>query len=207
MRNMTFVKICGLRSAEDALAASQAHPDCAGMILSEGFRRSVSIPAAREISAALSKDIPLCGVFVNEKAEDIVPFVKEGLIDRIQLHGQEPAELVDELHAWLPGVQVIKAMEIHSLNDVIEAEAYPADLLLLDGGKGEGKEFDWDYLKDFRRPYILAGGLTAENVQKAILLLHPFGVDASSGVETEGKKDAEKMKAFVKAVRDMEESA
>ncbi len=201
---MTVVKLCGLCTKEDAIAAGLAKPDIAGMILSSGFRRSITEEKARSIRKALDQEIALAGVFVNEPAESIISFVRNGIIDLVQLHGAEDEFYIQNLKAELPGVQVIKAFRICSMADVKKAEQSTADLILLDGGTGEGKTFDWSLLRECRRDFILAGGLTPENVQQAIAFLHPYGVDTSSGIETEGRKDPEKMIAFVRAVREEE---
>ena len=97
--------------------------------------------------------------------------------------------------------QIIQAIQIHSREDVKRAEGSPADGILLDSGMGSGKTFDWKLLLGITRPYILAGGLTPENVEEAIKKCHPFAVDVSSGVETDGIKDQAKVEEFIRAVR------
>ena len=96
---------------------------------------------------------------------------------------------------------IIKAFRVETENDIADAERYSADYILLDSGAGTGTVFDWKLLMNIRRPYFLAGGLSSDNVGKAVTTLHPFAVDVSSGIETGGTKDKEKMAAFVAAVR------
>ena len=198
---MTTIKFCGLRREEDILAVNGIHPDYAGMILSAGYKRSVDRNQAKTLKALLDPDIAMCGVFVNEDVEYIASFVTEGIIDVIQLHGSEEDAVVQELKARFPKVPVIKAFIIHNEEDVQKALTSSADKILLDGGAGEGRRVRLSLLKDVNREYMLAGGLDAENVAEAIRFLHPYGVDTSSGIETDHRKDPEKMKAFAKAVR------
>ena len=118
----------------------------------------------------------------------------------VQLHGSEDEEYIAKLRT-ITDKPIIKAFIIRSIDDVKKAEQSTADYILLDGGKGEGKAFDWSLLKEIKRPYFLAGGLNPENVAAAVENLKPFAVDVSTGVETDGLKDSAKMTAFVNAVR------
>ncbi|MBR2676848.1 MAG: phosphoribosylanthranilate isomerase [Solobacterium sp.] len=198
---MTTIKFCGLRREEDILAVNGIHPDYAGMILSAGYKRSVDREQAKRLKTLLDPGIAMCGVFVNEDVEYIASFVTEGIIDVIQLHGSEEDQMVQELKERFPKVPVIKAFIIHNEEDVQKALSSSADRILLDGGAGEGRRVRLSLLKDVNREYMLAGGLDAENVSEAIRFLHPYGVDTSSGIETDHRKDPKKMKAFAKAVR------
>ena len=185
---MTRVKLCGLMRPQDAAAANDAAPDLAGMIVSPGFRRSVSRDIAAKIRRTLSKEISLCGVFVNASLEEIESYLAEGLINAVQLHGDEDNKFID-------------AFVIQGLDDIRKAEASHADLVLLDGGSGQGAAFDHSLLSGVSRDYILAGGLDPDNVGNLVRYLRPWGVDTSSGIETDGEKDPKKMTAFVKNVR------
>ena len=118
----------------------------------------------------------------------------------VQLHGTEDEEYLAKLRT-ITDKPIIKAFVIRSEDDVKRAEESSADYVLLDGGKGEGKAFDWSLLKEIKRPFFLAGGLNTENVAAAVKSLRPFAVDVSTGVETDGVKDTEKMTAFVAEVR------
>lgn len=198
---MTFVKLCGLRSWRDALAFNESGADLAGMILSPGYRRSITSGSARGIRQALRDEIPLCGVFVNAEIGRIVSYTEQGLIDVIQLHGQESNEYIDTIRMHCPLQKVIKAFVVKDASDIELANNSHADLVLLDGGTGQGNGFDYSLIEGMRRPYVLAGGLDSENVAAVIRRLHPYGVDTSSGIETDGKKDPKKMIAFVEAVR------
>ena len=140
------------------------------------------------------------GVFVDEPPENIAKIVKRGIIDLVQLHGSEDEAYLRRLRE-LTAAPLIQAFRIRSGKDLPAAERSTADYVLLDAGAGDGKVFDWSLLENFRRPYFLAGGLDPENAGPAVRTLHPFTVDVSSGIETGGVKDPEKMKAFVSAVR------
>ncbi len=197
---MTKVKICGLRTAADADLVNQYKPDYAGMILTPGFRRSVSRETAGMLRERLDEEIPLVGVFVDSPPEDIRAFLEEGIIDIAQLHGQEDAGTIRTLKAQT-GKPVWKAFQITEGSDWQAIEDSPADLVLLDAGKGSGQTFDWSLANRVKRPFLLAGGLTPDNVRRAVEQVHPFGVDVSSGVETEGSKDREKVRAFIMRTR------
>ena len=123
-----------------------------------------------------------------------------GIVDVVQLHGTEDEEYLQKLRT-ITDKPIIKAFVIRSADDVKRAEQSSADYVLLDGGKGEGKAFDWSLLKEIKRPFFLAGGLNPENVTEAVKNLKPFAVDVSTGVETDGLKDIQKMTAFVAEVR------
>lgn len=197
---MTKVKLCGLMSVEDAQKCNAVSPDLAGVILSPGFRRSVDNETARRIRRELDGEIPLTGVFVNARIEEIAAFAERCIIQIVQLHGDEDAAFIRDLR-MVCTLPIIKAYRIASAEDVQKAADSDADIVLLDAGTGTGETFDHTLLADFPRPYLLAGGLTPENVAEAVEALHPYGVDVSSGIETDGIKDIAKMRAFVKAAR------
>ncbi len=197
---MTRVKICGLRSKKDAETVSLYKPDYAGMILSAGYKRSVERAAAEEIRETLDPAIPLVGVFVDEDLSFMESYLRDGVIDIAQLHGSESRETI--LYLKKTGKEVWKAFQITESSDFDAIEESPADLVLLDAGKGSGETFDWFLAQRVQRPYLLAGGLSPENIRNAILEVHPFGVDVSSGVETEGVKDAEKIRKFISRARE-----
>lgn len=197
---MTKIKLCGMMQPKDVITACELGADYIGFILSEGFRRTVVLGTFCELeSYAHGYDVKKVGVFVNEPMESICGVYAE-MLDVIQLHGNESNKFINELKERT-GKPVIKAFKIRSAEDVKAAEKSSADYVLLDSGTGTGKTFDHSLIGDISRPYFLAGGLTAENVVQAIETLHPYAVDASSCLETDGAKDSEKMRAFVKAVR------
>lgn len=197
---MTKIKICGLRSEEDISYANKLQPDYVGFVFLKGRRRYVSPKAAGHLRKQLDPKIQSVGVFVNEPIEDVAALLKEGTIQLAQLHGQEDETYAKALRQ-LCGKPVIKAFIIRSYADVERALAYPADFLLLDNGLGTGEVFDWTLIKNIDRPFFLAGGLTPDNVRRAIVDICPYGVDVSSGVETDGRKDYHKIKAFIERAR------
>lgn len=197
---MTKIKICGLMTPQDAAFVNAVQPDFAGMILSPGFRRTVTRETAAAIRKALDAAIPAVGVFVDAEPADIAAYVNSGIIQTVQLHGHEDTAYIEKLRQ-MTDAQIFQAFRIRSAADVQQAEQSPADMILLDSGTGTGKVFDWSLLSDIRRPYLLAGGLNPENAPAAVAALHPAGVDVSSGVETDGRKDFAKIQAFVNAVR------
>lgn len=197
---MTKIKICGLMTPQDAAFVNAVQPDFAGMILSPGFRRTVTRETAAAIREALDAAIPAVGVFVDADPADIAAYVNSGIIQTVQLHGHEDAAYIEKLRQ-MTDAQIFQAFRIRSAADVQQAEQSAADMILLDSGTGTGRVFDWSLLFDIRRPYLLAGGLHPGNVAEAVAALHSAGVDVSSGVETDGRKDFAKIQAFVRAVR------
>jgi phosphoribosylanthranilate isomerase len=123
------------------------------------------------------------------------------IVNIIQLHGSEDNAYIAQLRKRLPKAQIWKAVKIRSAHDLDEAEKSAADRVLLDNGFGTGETFDWSLVRHFPREFLLAGGLTAENIPFAIATFRPYAVDISSGVETEGVKDKGKIFAVVSAVR------
>lgn len=197
------VKICGLRRPADVECVNSNLPDYAGFILAPGRRRTVTKGAARELKGALDRRIHAVGVFVDAPIAEPMAYCQEGIIDLIQLHGHENPDYIRELKR-LCDAPVIKAFVIQGEDDLKAAASSPADILLLDGGRGDGRTFDWAMLSDFPRPYLLAGGLSPANVEDAIATCHPWGIDVSSGVETDGFKDPEKVRRFVELCHNSE---
>ncbi len=197
---MTGVKICGLRSVQDAQMVRAAGANYAGCILAAGFRRSIDRRTAQQLRDVLSPDIPLVGVFVNDSFETVAAYLNDDIIDIAQLHGQESDALVAQLQRS-SGKPVWKVFRMNGQPDYHAIAVSCADLVLLDAGTGSGETFDWRAAQGIDRPFVLAGGLTAENVAQAIAQAAPLVVDTSSGVETGGRKNNEKIAAFVRAVR------
>ena len=195
----TKIKMCGLSRPEDIAFANEVKPDFIGFVFAEKSSRYITPEKAAELAAKLDKSIVPVGVFVDSDFEEIMHTVNLGAIRIAQLHGNEPEKLVKRLQE--NGVPVIRAFQIKSEDDVKKAETSCADHILLDSGKGSGLTFDWSVLKNARRPYFLAGGLEPENVSRAVNDLHPYAVDVSSGLETDGVKDKNKMIKFAEAVR------
>ena len=197
---MTKIKICGLRSEEDISYVNELHPDYIGFVFLKGRHRYISPQYAGILRKQLDPAIQSVGVFVDEPVEEVAALLKEGTIQIAQLHGQEDEEYARKLKQMCDR-PVVKAFIIKSLADLEKARSYPTDYLLLDNGMGTGEAFDWSLAKGINRPFFLAGGLTMDNVRRAITCVHPYGVDVSSGVETDGRKDYCKMKAFIEMVR------
>ena len=200
---MTKIKLCGMMSPKDVITARDLGADYVGFILTEGFRRSVGLGTFCELQSYLTgSETKKVGVFVDEPIDGIVKFYAE-MLDFIQLHGSEDEDYIHRLrmHTDKP---IIKAFTVKSEEDIEAAKHSSADYILLDSGTGTGETFDHSLIRDIGRPFFLAGGLTAQNVAEAIEAYSPFAVDASSSLETEGRKDKNKMTAFVKAVRGKE---
>jgi phosphoribosylanthranilate isomerase len=196
---MTKIKMCGLRRPEDIEFANRVKPDYIGYVFAEKSKRYIAPEKAAELTKLLDGDIVPVGVFVDETMENVIAAVKMGAVKMVQLHGSESEDFISELKSR--GIPVIKAFQVGSAEDIAAAERSCADMVLLDSGKGSGQTFDWSLIGSIKRPYLLAGGITAENATQAIRQLRPFGVDASSCLETDGFKDIAKMKAFAQAVR------
>ncbi len=191
---MTKIKFCGLKSLDNIYYANKICPEYVGFVFAPKSKRYVAPAQAEKLRNALSKKICAVGVFVNEKLSTVAELLNAGIIDAAQLHGNEDDAYIKNLREFT-GKPIIKAFKIYA------AEESLADFILIDAGAGDGKVFDWSLIKNLRREYFLAGGLTPENVGDAIKLLKPFAVDVSSGIETDGKKDFKKMTAFAEVVR------
>ena len=195
------IKLCGLTRPCDIEAVNELQPDYIGFVFAKKSRRYVSPEKAEELKAMLAPGIQAVGVFVNEEPEQIAALFEAGTIDVAQLHGQESEREIRRLRE-LTDHLLIQAFRIDTEQDVERANASTADYVLLDSGAGgTGTVFDWDLLQAIRRPYFLAGGLDTENLGTVKAKLNPYGVDVSSGIETDGYKDKEKMTAFVAAAR------
>ena len=201
---MTKIKLCGLSRECDIDAANELRPDLIGFVFAKKSKRYVPPETAAELKHRLVPEIRAVGVFVNEAPETVARLLNDGVIDAAQLHGSEDAAYIRRLRGFTDR-PLIQAFRIASEADLRRAEASSADEILLDAGAGNGRVFDWNLLLGAKRRYFLAGGLDPRIVRGAIRSLRPYGVDVSSGIETGGVKDPEKMAAFVAAVR--EESA
>ena len=197
---MIKIKLCGLRRECDIIYANELMPEYIGFVFAAKSKRYVLPKQAKELRKLLNPQIIPVGVFVNEKPEVIADLVSKNIIKVGQLHGNETEEYIQTLRKYVE-CTIIQAFLIRSKADIEIANDSSADYVLLDSGGGCGKTFDWSLLQEIKRPYFLAGGLTPQNVSKAIKQLKPYAVDASSSLETDGYKDKEKMKAFVNAVR------
>ena len=197
---MTKIKLCGLSRPCDIETANRLRPEYIGFVFAPNSRRYVTPEQAAELKALLAPGIQAVGVFVNAPPETVAGLLNRGVIDLAQLHGTEDEAYLSRLRA-LTDKPVIQAFRIRSEEDCLTARRSSADYILLDSGAGTGKAFDWSLIRELGRPYFLAGGLGPENAAASVRLLRPYAVDVSSGIETDGKKDQQKMADFVSAVR------
>ena len=199
---MTKIKICGLRRTEDIEIVNRYLPDFAGFILAENRKRTITKEQLAFLKTKLDSRIQSVAVFVNQKIDFPAEIFNEGLADYVQLHGNEDEAYIHALRKEAPDIRIIQAFSINNVNDIRKAEQSTADLVLLDHGKGgTGSSFDWNLIRNMNRPFLLAGGLTPDNIGQAVAMTHPYAVDVSSGAETDGYKDAEKVKRLIETVR------
>lgn len=198
------IKICGLRREEDISIVNEVMPDYIGFVFANR-KREISQEAAAYLATLLKPQIRKVGVFVDAPKERVIGMLQKGIIDIAQLHGNESEEYVERIRQE-SGKTVIKAVILQP-EQIGNTITTGADYLLLDSGKGSGRCLDWNHFpqkSEIGKPFFLAGGLTPENVAGALDRLRdtlPYAVDVSSGVESDGYKDSEKIKAFVRAVR------
>lgn len=199
---MTKIKICGLSRPCDIAFINEAKPDWCGFIINfPKSHRNVTPDRLRALREALDPAVVPVGVFVDQPVEDVAALLRDGTISIAQLHGRESADYIAALRAAAPGYPIWKAFTVRAKEDLAAAQASPADLILLDSGQGTGQAFDWTLANGAARSFLLAGGLRPDNIPQAIEQVHPYGLDLSSGVETDKKKDREKILAAVAAAR------
>jgi len=198
------VKICGITRVEDALDAARLGADAIGLVFYAGSPRAVTVEAAGAIAAALPPFIARVGLFVNAAEEEVRAVLGRVSLDVLQFHGDESPEECAR-YGW-PYIKAIRVREGIDLNRLAEDHAQ-AGAFLLDSFTpgiwgGSGRSFDWSLVSGgFKKPLILAGGLTADNVAEAIAAVRPYAVDVSGGVEqSKGVKDPVKMRAFIEGV-------
>ncbi|MCI6569076.1 MAG: phosphoribosylanthranilate isomerase [Dysosmobacter sp.] len=198
---MTKIKLCGLSRPCDIETANRLLPEYIGFVFAPKSKRYVPPGTAAALKRLLHPSIQAVGVFVREEPEQVARLLRDGIIDIAQLHGGEDAAYVRVLRR-LTDRPILQAFRVDSAADVAAAQKSEADMILLDAGAGgTGTAFGWMLLRDIRRPYFLAGGLHPDNVREAMERLSPYAVDVSSGIETDGRKDADKMEAFMRTVR------
>ena len=207
------VKMCGISKVETIPAIVDAKPDYMGLVFAPS-KRQVTVDQAKTLVEELHKQyavrynsetIKTVGVFVNETVENLLKIAEEVKLDVIQLHGDEDESFIQILKEQ-SNVEVWKAIQVRSAADAEKWIDSSADMLLFDAYHkdergGTGEVFDWSSLDEFERPFMLAGGIDSTNVARAIRTVRPYGIDISSGIETEGVKDDEKMKAFTNIAR------
>ena len=200
MSTLTKVKICGLSRECDIEYANRLKPDYIGYVFWQRSRRYVTREQAEALTRRLDGAITPVGVFVDEEPELVSRLANDSTIKLIQLHGHENEEYLRELKS-MTDAPIIKAFKIRGDEDIEKANTFPSDYILLDNGYGTGQTFDWSFVRGIKRPFFLAGGVNADNVRNAIDKLSPYAVDISSGVETDGHKDFDKMLHFINKVR------
>lgn len=197
---MTKIKMCGLSRHCDIDYANEIMPEYIGFVFAKKSKRYVLPEKAFELRQNLDKNIIPVGVFVDSDINFVAELVNKKIIDIVQLHGSEDDNYIESLRK-LVSVPIIQAFTIGKTEDIQKAEKSPAEYILLDSGKGSGKTFNHSLIRNLKRPYFLAGGLTPENVREIAQILKPYAVDASSSLETAGYKDVNKMRAFADALR------
>ena len=205
-----IVKYCGITKEEEIQHLQQLPIDYVGFVFYKKSKRYVDKEQARRLRAKLKPSIPSVGVFVEEEIPKILELLQEGIIQGVQLHGKEEEAYVLKLKQEMEKLGtkpfLWQAFILKEEKDIERANASPADLILLDGGKGEGKEAEAGLLQKIQRPYILAGGLSPENVVEKIKAFSPYGLDVSSGIEEQRedgvRKSPEKMDSFIHLVRE-----
>ncbi len=200
---MTKIKICGIMTKEHGLAAAEAGADYLGFVFAKS-KRQISPIVAKEIIAALPNTVKIVGVFVDETMENMIEIATYCGLDLLQLHGSE-----DESSYASSLFPIVKSVSIKSDTVLSDMMLPPSDYVLFDTwhkkmAGGSGQVFNWSLLQavGIKKPFFLAGGLSAENVKEAIELTRPFAVDVSSGVETNGVKDIEKINTFIQRVKE-----
>ncbi len=202
---MTLIKICGLKRVEDALVAVESGADLLGLMFFPLSPRAITPETAAEISSAVRGHARTVGVFVDAAPGDMNRAARECGLDFIQLSGSEGEETVRALE--VPAIDVIHMREGLTPEALAERVARTsAEIVLLDTAReglfgGTGAAFDWARVPEMARPMMLAGGLRPENVAEAIRRVRPWGVDVSSGVERNGEKDQDQIRAFIAAAR------
>ncbi|MFR6512954.1 MAG: phosphoribosylanthranilate isomerase [Ruminococcus sp.] len=204
------IKLCGLKRIEDIEAVNEAKPDYIGFIFAKKSRRYVSTETAERLKQHLNPDIEAVGVFVNEDIDKVIEQAKKQVIDVIQLHGEEDVAYVKDLKKAVD-VLIIKAISMtkpDARQQINMWEISDVDYLLLDSGNGgTGEQFSYKLLQEIgnlKKPYFLAGGLNPENLENAVQQQQnnqPYALDLSSGIETNGIKDLDKIKKAVEAAR------
>lgn len=204
---MVKVKICGIKTLQDVEIVNRQKSDFTGFVFYPLSKRYVSLITARSLKVKLNKKIKSIGVFVNAPPEEIAAAAELGIINMVQLHGDETNAYIAELRK-ICTLPVIKAVRVREEADIKKAAFYNCDYFLFDTYStasygGTGRQFDTQLLKGVKinKPYFLAGGLNAGNVRSALKGLKPYAVDVSGGVESGGSKDEIKIKNFIKQLK------
>ena len=192
---MTKVKICGLSTPEAVATAVEAGADYIGFVFAKS-KRQVSLEQAHGLAKGVTGQTKIVGVFVSPSLEELEEAISQVPLDIVQIHGTFDESLIPEI-----SVPVIRAIQISDSDSQVKSQA---DYLLFDAPiAGSGQTFDWQLLEDkqIEQDYFIAGGLTVDNVAEAKETFQPYALDVSSGVETDGHKDLDKIKAFIERVK------
>lgn len=198
---MTKIKLCGMRRIVDIDIANSLKPDYVGFIFAKNRRRYIDVDTAKELKKHLDENIKAVGVFIEVEMDVLKRLINEDIIDVIQFHGGQDDAFIASIRE-LTDKPIIKAFSIKSEADIEAANSSTADLILLDSAvAGSGETFDWSCLKEINRDFLLAGGLNVGNIEDALRIVNPYGVDVSSGIEKDGYKDRDLAKEFVEKIR------
>lgn len=205
------IKLCGLRRQEDVQYVNEFIPDYVGFVFADS-KRKISPDMALSLIRNLNRNIRTVGVFVNEDVDSIVLITQHVGLDVIQLHGDEDAQYISNIRHTLPKAEIWKAVRVRDEKSIILADSLPVHKLLLDAFSmeaygGTGRTADLKLIKALRskmsKPFFMAGGLDINNIENTADAVLPYGVDISSGIETDDCKDKEKIKAVVQLVKGM----
>lgn len=203
---MISVKFCGMRRPQDIEYANECRPDYVGFILSDGFKRSVTAEEFSVLEKGLDKNIKKVGVFVNERPSKVLKLAEQ--LDVIQLHGDEDHSTV-LYYSDVTNCEIWKAVRAKSSEDIERYTWGHIKKLLIDSFSedcvgGTGKRINTEIVKSAKieKPFFIAGGITAENIAEIVRDTKPYGVDISSGIETDGYKDLNKMKQIMNILRE-----
>lgn len=201
---MAKIKICGLMREQDIDAVNTNLPDYIGFVFARS-KRQIDVKKAKALKDCLNPSIKTVGVFVNEEINNIIKLCNTKVIDLIQLHGDEDEDYLKRLRSRVAN-KIIKAVRVKEAQDIMKALDFPCDYLLFDAFRegeygGSGRTFDWSLLPQIPKPYFLAGGINADNIAQALTEHDPYGLDVSSGAETNGWKDPKKIWDIVARVR------
>lgn len=198
---MAKIKICGLTREEDIDAVNEYLPDYIGFVFAKS-KRQLSLNEAKHLKGLLNPAIKSVGVFVNEPITSLVNYEKERVVDIVQLHGDEDADYIKELKTKieLPIIKAIRVKNKINLDENIKADFLLFDKYLEGAYGGGGESFNWDTIQATQKPYFLAGGIHLGNIREAIEKA-PYAIDVSSGVETNGIKDRDKIREIISIVK------
>ncbi len=195
------IKICGISRDTDTEYINTSLPDYAGFIINyPKSRRNITPQRAKELREQIDAKIKTVGVFVDNDLNEVAKIANSGAIDVIQLHGHESEDYITRLRQET-NAEIWKSFIVKTHADILAAKITKADRILLDGGLGYGVSFDHSLIKNLGKEYILAGGINAKNIEIILKTLNPWAVDISSGVETNGVKDGNKISEIISIIR------